>query len=263
MSKALDEAWPERPEWLDMYTDILQGSQLGPNDGWFRRAKAQSRFGWDATRARYDRDGDGKIARDEWSGTAADFARLDRDHDDTLTRDDFDFTPHALTPSPGMMLFFRADSDGNGKVTREEFDALFKKWDAGNTGFLSLSDLQDALRSPTPPKNAKPNAGPSKETLIRGLFRQEIGSLQPGPALDEKAPDFTLKTNDGTRGNHPVEADRAEAGRVDLRQFHLRPISESGRQRRKALSQLQRPRDVRDGLRPRGPPDRRLVDGKQ
>ena len=33
--------------------------------------------------------------------------------------------------------------------------------------------------------------------LIRGLFRQEIGSLQPGPKLDETAPDFTLKTNDG------------------------------------------------------------------
>ena len=32
---------------------------------------------------------------------------------------------------------------------------------------------------------------------MRGLFRQEIGSLQPGPKLDESAPDFTLKTNDG------------------------------------------------------------------
>jgi hypothetical protein len=39
--------------------------------------------------------------------------------------------------------------------------------------------------------------GPSKETLIRGLFRQEIGSLQPGPALGEAAPDFALKTISG------------------------------------------------------------------
>ena len=51
ITKALDDAWPDRPEWLDMYTDILQGSQLGPNDGWFRRAVAQTRFGWEATRA--------------------------------------------------------------------------------------------------------------------------------------------------------------------------------------------------------------------
>ena len=79
--KALAEAWPDRPEWLDMYTDILQGSQLGPNDGWFRRAVAQTRFGWDATRKRFDRDGDGKVARAEFPGDDADFARLDRDHD--------------------------------------------------------------------------------------------------------------------------------------------------------------------------------------
>src|SRR3954453_19478823 len=46
VAKALAEAWPDRPEWLDMYTDILGGSQLGPNDGWFRRAVAQTRVGW-------------------------------------------------------------------------------------------------------------------------------------------------------------------------------------------------------------------------
>jgi thiol-disulfide isomerase/thioredoxin len=35
--------------------------------------------------------------------------------------------------------------------------------------------------------------GPTKATLIRGLFQQEIGSLQPGPAVGESAPDFTLR----------------------------------------------------------------------
>jgi hypothetical protein len=124
-ARALAEAWPDRPEWLDMYTDILQGSQLGPNDGWFRRAVAQTRFGWDATRKRFDRDGDGKVARAEFPGDDADFARLDRDHDKVLTRADFDFSANALTPSPGAMIFQRADRDGNGKVTREEIDALF------------------------------------------------------------------------------------------------------------------------------------------
>jgi thiol-disulfide isomerase/thioredoxin len=203
LAKALAEAWPERPEWLDMYTDIIMGSQLGPNDGWFRRAVAQTRFGWDATRARYDRDGDGKVARDEFPGSDPDFSRLDRDHDHALTRDDFDFSPHALTPSPGMVFFHRADKDGNGKVTREELDAFFKQCDTGNQGFLSLSDFQDAFRSP--PASARPatkgqgGGGPSKETLIRGLFHQEIGSLQPGPAAGETAPDFTLKTNDGAK----------------------------------------------------------------
>jgi Ca2+-binding EF-hand superfamily protein/thiol-disulfide isomerase/thioredoxin len=259
VAKALAEAWPDHPEWLDMYTDILQGSQLGPNDGWFRRAVAQTRFGWDAARTRYDRDGDGKITRGEFPGSDADFsrldrdgtgaisrmefpgpdgdfARLDRDHDRVLTRADFDFSAHALTSSPGMILFYRADRDSNGKVTREELDAFFKQIDTGGQGFLSLSELQDAFRTPSAPRNASQGqgraGGPSKETLIRGLFRQEIGSLQPGPALGETAPDFTLKTNDGAKevtlsklvgpapvvlvfGNFTCGPFRSQAGNVD------------------------------------------------
>ncbi|HEV3164983.1 MAG TPA: deiodinase family protein [Isosphaeraceae bacterium] len=198
VQRALAESWPDRPEWVDMLTDILQGSLLGPGDGWFRRAVAQTRFTWEATLKRLDRDGNGRIARGEFPGNDADFARLDRDHDRSLTKADFDFSPHALTPSPGLILFYRADRDGNGKVTPEEFDAFFKHNDSGNQGFLSLSDLQEAFRPPPQSTTAeKGPSEPSKDTLVRGLFRQEIGSLQPGPALNEQAPDFTLKTNDG------------------------------------------------------------------
>ncbi|MGE3818227.1 MAG: deiodinase family protein [Isosphaeraceae bacterium] len=200
ITKALDDTFPDRPEWVDMLADILQGSQLGPEDGWFRRAVAQTRFGWEATLERLDRDKDGQISREEFSGSAADFARLDRDRDRALTRADFDFSPHALTPSPGAMLFYQADRDGNGKVTREEMEGFFQAADSGGQGFLSLSDLQEAIRTPARPAAAadgKRPGGPSVETLVRGLFRQEIGSLQPGPALGDSAPDFTLKTNDG------------------------------------------------------------------
>jgi hypothetical protein len=56
----------------------------------------------------------------------------------------------------------------------------------------------------------RPDA-PSRSTLILGLQRQEIGSLQPGPALDEAAPDFTLQAIDGREvtlseqvGEHPI-----------------------------------------------------------
>ena len=74
-------SWPDHPEWLAMLADILRGSQLGPEDGWFPKAVARTRFGWDATRDRLDRDGDGRVARAEFPGTDADFARLDRDRD--------------------------------------------------------------------------------------------------------------------------------------------------------------------------------------
>ena len=97
-----------------------------------------------------------------------------------------------------MMVFYAADRDGNGKVTREELEALFRAADSGGAGFLSLGDLQEAL---TPPSRGRGSSGgsqgPSRLTLVKGLFRQEIGSLQPGPAVGTPAPDFTLKTVDG------------------------------------------------------------------
>ena len=123
--------------------------------------------------------------------------RLDRNHDGALTAPDFDFSGSSLAPSPGSMVFSRIDRDSNGKVTRAELDAFFQTADSGGQGFLSLSDLQDAF---TPPSRSAAPAGsgpPSKATLVRGLFRREVGSLEPGPKLDESAPDFALETNDG------------------------------------------------------------------
>ncbi len=35
--------------------------------------------------------------------------------------------------------------------------------------------------------------------LIRGLFAGELGSLNEGPKLNEQAPDFALKTFDGSQ----------------------------------------------------------------
>ncbi len=199
------KAWPGAPEWSLMLADILGGSQLGPGDGWFRTATSRTRFGWDATKAALDRDGDGSVSGAEFAGAPADFARLDRDHDGILTAADFDFSAHALAPSPGAMLFYRADRDGNGKVTREEFEALFGQLDRDGAGFLALSDFQQAVNPPPmapPSQSSRPVAttnagGPSRWTLVKGLARQEIGSLQPGPGLGEAAPDFALKTAEG------------------------------------------------------------------
>lgn len=196
----LEAAWPDHPEWLAMLVDIADGSQLGPDDGWFRKAVAQTRLGWDAAKERFDADKDDSVARAEFPGTDADFGRLDRDRDGALTSADFDFSAHALAPSPGMMLFYGADTDGNGKVTREEFAALFDGIASDpDDEFLSLAELQGMFNQP--PRRGRGSSGgpegPSRETLIRGLFNQEIGSLQPGPNVGEPAPDFTLKTVDG------------------------------------------------------------------
>jgi len=198
---SLESAWPDHPEWAAMLVDILGGSQLGPGEGWFKKAVSQTRSSWDATRATLDKDGDGSISRGEFPGPDADFARLDRDRDGALTAPDFDFSAHALSPSPGAQLFYQADCDGNGKVTRDEYDKVFQALDKGGFGFLSQEDLRGAFG----PRPSRPRGtvaavepdGPSKWTLVKGLFRQEIGSLQAGPKLDDPAPDFCLKTADG------------------------------------------------------------------
>ncbi|HEU5116865.1 MAG TPA: deiodinase family protein, partial [Isosphaeraceae bacterium] len=196
--EVLETVWPEHPEWVAMFVDILQGSELGPDDGWFRKAKAHSRYDWRGASGRFDTDHDGRIERSEFAGPDTDFAHLDRDGDGALTEPDFDFSPHALTPTPGLMLFYRLDADGNGGVSKEEVEAFFDRTDSGQVGFLSQQDLQEAL---SPPRRGSGGSsdGPSRWTLVKGLFRQEIGSMQPGPRVGEKAPDFTLKTQDGSR----------------------------------------------------------------
>ncbi len=97
-------------------------------------------------------------------------------------------------------LFYQADRDGDGKVTREEFEGVFRALDGDGLGFLSQDELRSAfsMRLPTLGRRtvARPT-GPSRWTLVKGLFRQEIGSLQPGPGLEEPAPDFRLRTVDG------------------------------------------------------------------
>jgi hypothetical protein len=214
--KAIDEAAPDHPEWkemaakeltkpeadraewADMLVDIVDGSHLGPRDGWFRRAVAQTRFGWEEVAKKYDSDKDEEIARREYPGSDADFERLDRNRSETLDETDFDFSPHALAPTPGLALFMRADRNSDGRLTPEELAAFFKQCDRDNQGFASLMDVQDAFRPGRPLKGSSTGPdGPKRDTLIRGLFRQEIGSLQPGPALGDTAPDFTLKTTDG------------------------------------------------------------------
>ena len=55
LAQEVQAAWPDHPEWVAMLVDILKGSQLGPSDGWFPKAVAQTRYDWISTRRRLDR----------------------------------------------------------------------------------------------------------------------------------------------------------------------------------------------------------------
>lgn len=182
---------------IAMLEDILKGSTLGPEDGWFPLAKVQTRYDWTVASKRYDADSDGKIQAGEFNGSKVDFGRLDRDQDGAITQADFDWTEHSLTPTPGFRMFFMTDRDANGKVTREEFMKLFDQLASGESDFLAIDDLRDQFTAPASKPDAKRPDQPSRSTLVIGLKNQELGSLQPGPNLDQAAPDFTLSTLDG------------------------------------------------------------------
>ncbi len=194
---------PRPPEALEMLVAILKnGADMGPGTGWFH--PRQSRYNWKWLARRMDANHDGVITRREFTGPAELFKQLDRDRDGQLTPADFDWSPKsplARQAQIATMLFRRGDGDSNGRLTKAEWQALFDQAAAGKD-YLTADDLRDLLFPPmrSTGKAPPPGAGmPSRWTLLKGLFEGEIGSLYEGPALGDRAPDFTLTTQDGKR----------------------------------------------------------------
>jgi alkylhydroperoxidase family enzyme len=201
----------ERPgsEAAAMAEAILGGSQLGPGEGWFKTPPSK-RHDWAWVLARHGMKPSGDAAKDRdlkielasFKGPESLFDVLDRDGDGTLRADDFDWSPTSSFVRQAQMaaaLFRPADRDGDGRLSREEWGGVF-----GRGGDKPLS--QEGVRRlliPKPPKRKPGSApppgmeGPTPEVLLKGLFAGEIGSMTEGPALNDPAPDFTLKSADG------------------------------------------------------------------
>ncbi len=197
----------EKLEAVETLTAILSGKELGPGEGWFH--PSQSRYDWKWLAARHHVSPKETISRAQFRGPAELFDRLDRNRDGVLSADDFDWSDaSAYLRGAGMASrWSRAmDSNSNGRISRQEWDAFFEKA-AGEKGYLTADDLQAALGllgppSGPPPGQGRPGQEPSKEMLLRGLLSGEIGSIFEGPGLGQRAPDFTLKTQDGSRTVH-------------------------------------------------------------
>jgi thiol-disulfide isomerase/thioredoxin len=229
-TELLEKVWPGYPEWLAMLAEILAGNAPAPDAGWYRKAVSQTRFDWKTVSGRFDRNHDGAIARDEFPGPDADFQRLDRDRDGRLTATDLDFSANRGGESFGLEAFSTADRDGDGKLSRQEFTAFNKAmggdpvfrmirakpreelearlaaYERDGSGFLALSDFQDAFNlsgRQNPPASSpiqrQAPAHVSKEILFRGFLRRELGAFGPGPALEAPAPDFTLEAPNGSQ----------------------------------------------------------------
>ncbi len=204
------------PEFVEMFDSILlHGADMGPYSGWFH--PSQTRYGWNWLADHFDRDHNGVLTPNELKGSASLFRSLDRDQNETITRDDLDWSPRSSflqSRAQGRQRFGQMDRDGNGRITPEEWAKAFEQAARGKK-FLSQDDLAELLYPPpAPPSRAPSNAprGPSRLTLLKGLFSGEIGSYTEGPGLNQQAPDFTLETHDKSkqislsdyRGKKPV-----------------------------------------------------------
>ncbi len=195
------------PEFAEMLWAIVKdGADMGPNSGWFH--PSESRYEWSWLVTRFDRNRDGVVTADELKGSARLFRALDRDGDGTVTAEDLDWSPRSRYLQGRALArgrFAQMDRNGNGRVTLAEWQKAFEQA-ANGKKFLTQEDVA-ALLYPPPaaPRPAasrgKPSGpeGPSRWTLLKGLFTGEIGSITEGPGLGREAPPFTLESPDKSR----------------------------------------------------------------
>jgi hypothetical protein len=193
----------KQPEIVEMLLAITEGSQMGPGEGWFHGST--TRYNWKWLEAEFDTNHDGTITREEFRGPSDLFERLDRNHDGVLTAGDFDWSDRSLWAMQGMpsrYWFSMIDANGNGRISRQEWDTLFARA-AKDKGYLTPDDLREMFPVAPPPRRTgtppPTQSGPSVTTLLKGLFDGELGSPFEGPDVGQRAPDFRLRTHDGKR----------------------------------------------------------------
>lgn len=184
-------------EAFQLFSGLMNGNGIGPGAGWFHEGK--SRYNWKTLTQRFDANGNKRIDPDEIP--ARFFQRLDRDGSGAITVSDLNWSsrsPYLRELGMAREWLYRIDKESNGQISREEWLQFFEKAAKGKE-YLTPEDLRRALiaRPPRPKVKGPAPRGPSPAMLVKGMLTGEIGSILEGPDINEKAPGFRLKLQNG------------------------------------------------------------------
>ena len=216
---------PERTEFQLMWDAVLGGSDMGPGDGWFK--PSQGRFTWERFRTRFDLNKDGMVTPAELGGSPAPFAALDRDGNGVITADDLDWSdnaPYVRQMGIAQQLLRQGDTDGNKKLSKEEWSALFERAAKGQDN-LDAEGLRRLLFPPAPPQAKGSRGMPPKAILLLGLLKGELGSASEGPALGSAGARFHAVESRWQDRDHDERKPRQEAHCPHFRELYLRAVS--------------------------------------
>lgn len=137
-----------------------------------------------------DKNKDGKISRDEFLGPPQFFDRLDENKDGFIDEGEWNRMRGRMGGGPriGERLLLLLDSDGDSKISREEFSqltALFDILDKDQDGSLSQAELGQFFQAVEEAQN-RATGGVNLNDLFEKNDKNRDGKLTPDEISNEK-----------------------------------------------------------------------------
>jgi len=139
-----------------------------------------------------DDNGDGRVERREWHGSAETFAWLDRNRDDILSRAEVVGAPAASTTGANADRFTRADFDGDGRIQASEWQwsrRSFDQRDSDRDGVLTRREFAEG---------ASPGAAGRPVATSGQIVRVDPKQRWTDTSLDVEAGDTIAFDAEGT-----------------------------------------------------------------